>query len=109
MNGPGDVVGEYLSGTFHGFLRAADGTFTTIDPKGSISTDLFSINDNGVITGDYVSDMSHGFVRAADGTITTFDPKGAAGTNPECINASGAVTGWYWDSRNQVHGFLRTP
>ena len=55
---------------YHGFMRSADGTFTTFDAlvagtgafQGTTSS---SINSEGAITGYYIdaSDVYHGFLR----------------------------------------------
>jgi len=111
INDKGAIVGDYFaSGTYHGFLRSSQGTYTTIDPSGSMETFLFGIDNKGVIMGSFTSDMQHGFVRAADGTYTTFDPKNSVNTSPEAINKKGAITG-FWERENSasIHGFLRTP
>src|SRR6202035_5386160 len=41
-----DVIsGSYYDGSvYHGYIRAADESFTTFDPKGSIDTFAFGIN-----------------------------------------------------------------
>ena len=47
----------------HGFLRARDGIFTTIDPPGSFVTSPTSTNTAGAITGYYFDAIGiHGFV-----------------------------------------------
>ncbi len=96
----------------HGFLRARDGTFTTFDPPGSVSTVANAINPAGAITGPYVdvNIVEHGFLRARDGTFTTFDPPGSVGTTAAAINPAGAITGPYINaSGTTIHGFLRSP
>src|ERR1019366_6375757 len=107
INRAGAITGDYrdASGTFHGFVRAADGTITDFDVPGSTGTSPSSINAVGVIAGSYgdASNVSHGFVRAADGTITTFDAPGAGtgayeGTSPISMNTAGAITGFYSDA-----------
>ena len=95
---------------YHAFLRATDGTITTIDVKGArCGTEANSINRSGVIVGvEFDSNCDfHGFVRAADGTITTFEVPGAIDTDAISVNNGGLVTGFYLDSRNHGHGFLR--
>jgi chitodextrinase len=49
----GSVTGYWLDASYnyHGFVRAPDGTFTTFDPKGSVSTLPYGINGKGVVTG----------------------------------------------------------
>jgi hypothetical protein len=102
-----------VSGAGHGFLRAPDGTFTTIDIPGS----PVSINPAGAITGNYsdANFLNHSFLRAPDGTITTFDAPNAGtgsllqGTFAASINPAGAITGHYVDVNFATHGFLRAP
>jgi hypothetical protein len=50
INADGAITGGYFS---HSFLRARDGTFTTFDPPGSLSTQTTGINPAGAITGWY--------------------------------------------------------
>jgi len=87
------------------------GTFTTIDPPGSITTFSGAINPAGAITGNYydASFVGHGFLRAPDGTFTTFDVPGAIDTAPLGINPAGAITGYYYDASDVAHGFLWIP
>jgi uncharacterized membrane protein len=110
INPPGAIVGTYydVNTLNHGFLRAPDGTITTIEPPGAILSDAEAINPAGVIAGDYLdaSFSYHGFVRAPDGTFTTFDIPGL--NFPTSINPAGAITGLYRDMKG-YHGFLRAP
>jgi len=54
INKSGTIVGNYWNSTSgHGFLRAADGTFTPFDIEGAYSTVINLINDKGVIAGNY--------------------------------------------------------
>jgi len=76
-----DVSGYYYASptVVRGFVRQADGTFTTFDAVGSTWTEPESINDAGEITGYYLADLGlglvpHGFLRYADGHIITFGP-----------------------------------
>ncbi|MFZ0685671.1 MAG: hypothetical protein WAM89_09015 [Terriglobales bacterium] len=48
----------------HGFVLAVNGTFTTIDPPGTISTFADGINTAGDVCGYYTdaSRVSHGFL-----------------------------------------------
>ncbi|MGH9432393.1 MAG: hypothetical protein ACRD3T_12710 [Terriglobia bacterium] len=113
INPVGEITGFYIdtNSVAHGFVRAADGTITTVDPPGSVYTLAHAINPAGAITGDWydANSVDHGFVRASDGTFTTFDVPGAyffatAGS----INPAGDVTGTYFDTNFAGHGFLRT-
>jgi hypothetical protein len=107
VNPSGAIAGSYTdaSSTSHGFVRAKDGTITTIDVAGSTGTSVASINPEGDIAGNYNDSnyVSHGFLRAADGDITTFDAPGAGtgqgqGTTASSINAAGAIAGYYTDA-----------
>jgi len=121
INNQGAIVGEYVdaTGLTHGFLRAPDGTITSIDapgagtapPQGSYS---WSINTDGAIAGQYTdpNGVFHGYVRAADGTFTTIDAPSAGtaagqGTLAENINARGEVAGHLIDANGVHHGFVR--
>jgi probable HAF family extracellular repeat protein len=99
-----------------GFVRSADGAFTSFNAPGAGKTSeegtaAFGINTAGVVMGPYTdsADVEHGYVRAADGTITDFDPTGSTQTEPWGINDAGDVVGYWTDTNTVVHGFLRTP
>lgn len=134
INDSGQVVGVYTTGalgtpsTDYGFLRAADGTITTLTEPDAGSgenargdkqgTEAIAINDSGEITGQYIDsdNIAHGFVLSASGVYTSFDPPGSTTTNPSeptgtipsRIDAAGDVTGNYTDSSGVRHGFVRT-
>jgi hypothetical protein len=56
------------AGRIHGFLRSAQGEFTSIDFPGATLTRAFGINTNGDIVGTYVAGgVQHAFVRSAQG------------------------------------------
>jgi hypothetical protein len=124
INPSGQIVGFYTddSARCHGYVRAANGTFTQIDapdagtgpfPQGTFPSEFtpMGINPGGAITGFYVdsSSVQHGFVRASNGPISEFDPAGSILTNPNAIDQTGAITGFYFDANFVGHGFLRTP
>jgi hypothetical protein len=99
-----------------GFVRDADGTFSTFEAPGSVGTFANSINPAGAITGWYLdaNNVYHGFLRSRHGSITTFDAPGAGtglfqGTFPSSINPAGTITGSYPDANGNSHGFLRIP
>jgi probable HAF family extracellular repeat protein len=102
------VAGYYQdsSGHFDGFLDS-HGTYTTINPPGSIDTFVQSINSSGQITGYYEdsSGQDIGFLYS-HGTYTTIDPPGSTETFAQSINSSGQITGYYEDSSGQDIGFL---
>jgi hypothetical protein len=124
INPSGQIVGFYTdnSAHCHGYVRAANGTFTQIDapdagtgpfPQGTFPSEFtpMGINPAGAIIGFYVdaSSVRHGFVRAPGGIITEFDPAGSIFTNPNAIDETGAITGFYFDANSVGHAFLRTP
>jgi uncharacterized membrane protein len=73
-----------------------DGTFTTIEVPGALSTTAFDINDHGEIVGQYKgSDAKfHGFAYDK-GTFTTVDKPGALNTRPVAVNNQGEMVGLY--------------
>jgi hypothetical protein len=122
INPAGTITGFYTdnSARCHGYVRAANGSFTQIDapdagtgpfPQGTFPSEFTpaGINPAGAITGFYVdaSSVRHGFVRAIDGVITEFDPADSILTNPNAIDALGEITGFYFDANFVGHGFLR--
>jgi hypothetical protein len=64
INASGQIVGFYYdsSNHAHGFLDN-NGTFSTIDPPGSIDTQILGINDAGQMVGNYIdsSYQEHAF------------------------------------------------
>jgi hypothetical protein len=119
INAAGTLVGTYFT-YFHnvplyrGYIRAADGTFTSFNvpgenlaapPKGSdLGTVPIAINDQGVITGYYWDGAkTHGFVRAANGTITKFNP--TMNLEPLGMNDDGVIIGSL--APNGRYGFER--
>jgi hypothetical protein len=65
INAGGTVAGQFIdtAGIQHGFVGNGDGT-RTIDPEGSIRTDIAAINDGGSVAGSYVGadGSQHGFI-----------------------------------------------
>lgn len=110
INDTGTIAGYYTTGsnnnaTFHGFVRAANGTIKMFDVPGAgkghgNGTSVLGINASGEIVGFYINTTTHmsaGFVRAQDGKITEFTPpgSGAYGTEALGINDAGTVVGQY--------------
>ncbi len=77
INASGDIAGTYdhFDGVSHGFLRTADGSFTTFDVPGATGgTWVRGISDRGLIVGGYIDgDGTHAFQRTPRGTLTTDD------------------------------------
>ncbi|MGR3311482.1 MAG: hypothetical protein ACUZ77_12015 [Candidatus Brocadiales bacterium] len=131
INDAGQIVGVYYiydpdqDGTFnpsafepHGFLRDADGSFSTIDFPGADETYADQINDAGQIIGEYIvfvdTDQDgtfntwefHSFLRDADGSLSTMDFPGANETYADQINDAGQIIGEY-EVFDDWHSFLR--
>jgi uncharacterized membrane protein len=121
INPAGEIAGTYLvstpSSAEHGFLRASNGAFTTIDAPGSTSTEVLAINPSGVIVGDFSNSTTFltglGFVLTPDGSFTTIDVPGSCPGNTVPsggINPRGAIVGTFADPTcSTVHGYLRAP
>jgi hypothetical protein len=112
INPEGAITGYYLDASFvqHGFLRARNGSLTTIDVPGGVNgTYPANINPEGAITGYYCdASVCHGFLRARNGSLTTFDvPGDINGIVPVSINPEGEITGFSIDVNLVFHGFLR--
>lgn len=118
----GTITGYYQdsNGTYHGFVRAANGKFGTFDAPGADTTPgdfngtlPAGINDLGMITGSSydVNGISHGFVRSPDGKFAIFDVSGVGGFGsiPLALNLEGSVVGYYVDASINIHAFLRKP
>jgi hypothetical protein len=82
------IVGYYTDtgGISHCFLRAPNGTFTNIDPPGSVgSSNQFPIviDAAGAVVGNFSDQFgSHGFLRTPGGTFISFDPPNSSLTIP---------------------------
>ena len=96
INPAGAIAGSYTSSlpdfTGHGFLRAPEGSFTTIDYPGASFTEVIAINPAGVIVGDFCNDVTcyQGFLRTPDGAFTVINANAGI---PTAINSDGAITG----------------
>jgi hypothetical protein len=68
------------SGNYHGFVYS-NGTYTTVDPAGSVFTDVMSINNSGQVSGYYEDSGGHchGFLATP---ATTMHPAGTSVTQP---------------------------
>ncbi len=123
INDKGQIIGT-VPGTppqsSKGFLRAPDGTMTTIVFPGtdnSIATQLTAINNPGQIVGYYfnnVNEVYHAFIRNADGSYLEIDPPP---TPPSIqaimqfritgLNDNGMMVGDFTDGGNQRFLFSR--
>lgn len=128
LSSTGAITGLYYDSNHvsHGFVRSSSGTFTTVDPAGTVATIGMSINTAGTVAGTWADagGVAHGFVCAAlcqGGNPTTFDVPGAGGavclsakhipigqgTVVFSINTTGDITGLYTDANCQLHSFVR--
>lgn len=121
INNAGSVVGVSVSygGVGTGFLRAADGSFTDIDPTSlnSVYSEAIGINNAGAIVGyfttvvppslDQIQAYSHGFIYS-NGTYSQLDvPVGVGfGTQLDSINSFGVIAGSYLDYGFAPHAFV---
>lgn len=108
INDSGEIVGNYLacktegshaSGapcTFaqsHGF-QLIGGVYTTLDPPGSVATNVGGINNSGAVVGTYAdgSNKTHGFL-FSNGVFSNIDFPGATATEVTGINDQGQIVG----------------
>lgn len=113
MNSSAAVVGYYDDGKTHGYMRAADGSYLTIDvgKSGSAATD---INDAGEIVGqtnfyaDPPKKKCPAFLRTSKDKLKRFEPADAGcSTDTFSIGNDASVVGDYIGSDHIYHGFLR--
>ena len=106
INTAGQIVGSFGESidVDHGFLRNVDGSITTVDVPGAISTDAYGINDLGQIVGWF---DGQGFLDVG-GSFTTINVPGAFSDGAYGINNAGQIVGGYSD-RTGNHGFVATP
>jgi hypothetical protein len=114
INSAGAVAGSYGETRGDGFVRRADGTFTTFTVPGvfpSSSTNPIAISNSGAIAGPYfdTSGKEHGFIRLKEGAFYTIDYPDSNDTGITGINNGGSVTGIYLDASFNEHGFVRGP
>lgn len=119
INPAGAIAGTYFDASFveHGFLRAANGNFSTIDYPSAFFTEALAINSAGVIVGDFCDAATcfSGFLRTANGTFTRIDLPGCMPADQNspaiAVNSAGAVVGFAYcgSSGPNVSGYLRAP
>ena len=123
INDRGEITGSYtdIGRTYHGFVRAADGSYDEFDEPDAVTgvngqgTFGIEINANGEIVGSYDDAQSriHSFTRDRSGSFTSFDAPGAGnctncGTIAVAINRKGEVAGnYYSDQSYHTHSFFR--
>jgi uncharacterized membrane protein len=111
VNDRGTAVGFYAAGEIdgdfavHGFLRRPNGTITTVDVPGALSTVASGINNRGAVVGNFVdSDGGHGFLLDR-GEVTPIDPPGAIPKDPNASPVDGNIAAFDINDRNQIVGF----
>jgi hypothetical protein len=84
----------------HGFIRAADGTFTTFDFPGAGSLEAgegtfpMGIDDAGDVAGYWVAvEVPSGFLRTADGTLTNIAAPGGGSISVTFMSPTGEILG----------------
>jgi len=116
INNLGDSTGNLIdqNGVNHGYLYK-NGTFTLIDPPGSVYTIAIGLNDSDEIVGFYCTTLQdctingpedvQGFVYS-NGVYTTINVPGSWFTELDTLNDAGTIVGNYWDQNGFVHSFL---
>jgi len=111
-----EVAGDWIDAdqVEHGYLRAADGTISSIDAPGAMYTEVGDMNDSQLVVGGFVdqSNALHGFLRAAYGTISPYDvPEGVGNSTViNAVNNKGVFTGSYISSGKGIYfGFIQNP
>jgi hypothetical protein len=105
------VVGYYVnsSGILHGYYRDANGALHfPIDPRGSVTSVLFGLNDRNWVVGRYAdsSGVTHGLFFIPPNNFFTFDYPGSTFTSLNGINDQGLICGRYVDASGIAHGFI---
>lgn len=125
INDRGVIAGYYAdaTGLTHGFVRSAEGGFTTFDVSGAVNGSFpIYLNDVGAIVG-YSLDVNllfHAFLRHPDGTFSVFVgpdsctsgiPGGCYGSEATFASLFGAVVGNFEDNNGNfvAHGLIRDP
>ncbi len=110
----GVIAGSYDDnvGYAHGFLRAADGTYTIFDPTNSVETLVHGMNNKGATVGFYYNPnvADFGFVRSPNGKIVDIVYPGAktSTTVAVAINDVDVIVGTYIDgATGYIIGFVR--
>ena len=95
LNIAGQIVGRFEPGGAEvAFRRDTDGSFTTIDVPGAMSSEANGINATGQIVGTFQDATGdHGFLRGTDASFTTIHVPGALGTAAAGINDTGQIAG----------------
>jgi probable HAF family extracellular repeat protein len=119
INNKGDVAGFLppltAGGRTDGFLKLANGTFTTLAVPGATMTQAFGVNDAGEVVGAYTTgtgktEKMHGFTwQAGRGFTTVDDPQGVGTTANNGVNNAGVLVGFYTDAKGNTDGLIAQP
>lgn len=96
------------------FVRAVDGTFTTIKVSGAEDTEAVGISAKGTVVGyaHYEDGSQHGFTWTSKQGVSLIDVPAAISTTPTGINDDDVITGTsvFQDGENRSGAaFIRTP
>jgi hypothetical protein len=109
INDAGLIVGDFFGkdNFYHGFKLSA-GKYTQFDiSKGTASTSIFAVNNNGDFGGaSAVAGPNEGFV-SIGGVVSLFSGSGTDSTLVLGLNKSGESVGQYFDFSGNSHGFSR--
>src|SRR5690349_15166646 len=109
MNNVGSITGDFAptGGGVAGFVRAADGTFSTFQVKNSDTT-ASGINDRGSVTGSRSTKEAGDlcFLRHPNGRAIICGPLSQHSSEGRSINKSGVICGDYEDDTFATHGFV---
>lgn len=114
INNSGEIAGFYIAadGSVHGFSDVA-GVFTTIDPPGSMATQLLGLNDNGLAVGLWTDSggVQHGLLyNLATNTFQNIDdPNGIGSTTINGINDKNQLVGFYVNGADNTIGLVANP
>jgi hypothetical protein len=115
INEAGVIAGWFSAPDgYNGFIRAVDGTITTVDPGANGQIMIFGINASGATTG-YVcltcpnAGSATAFVRAATGKLRLVTIANSTSSVGNAINTKGMVAGGYSGTDTFNHGFVSSP
>ena len=112
INDAGEIAGDFYTSSdnaYHGFLYKK-GKFTQYDVQlGTVSTSIFSINNDANFAGSIGSNgnPNQAFINIG-GNVTEFYGSGTMSSFAYAINNSNDVVGDYYDSSNDPHCFYRS-
>jgi uncharacterized membrane protein len=113
INNAGTIAGFYYQNGYHGFIKTAGGSYTTIDVPGATDTFIYGINANGRIVGGYgdpaVYASGQGFIYDNETYTFPFNVLPISdGSYPAGINLAGQIVGQYSldGSIQGIRGFL---